>query len=349
MTRPTRTATVNTTQSAKRHVEHGQPLPVLAAVSYLNMLPFFFDAEQVQLFASPQELNRSNANKGAFCSSLIAGIRTKKNLVTTRFGVFSSRAVMTVFVEPELKNDAHANFWFQLEALWQHNNPAPLVTLAQSEPQGSLVLRSAGESAQSVWMFETLAALAGFRVILLKPDDAPLFNERGKPLPEAHLFIGDKALLRRRQLPDMYRLDIGELWANHTQTKPWFAGWFSTEKCAEHEAQEIEDFLNHQLNKWNELSEFSRWCKCLSLLEQQFPERTSSWTTEEMYDLREELSEYFLTLDHSVAPEQGEALFKFYCDMERALTEWKTKNLTLSGIRVSSDSNAKCLAHSQST
>jgi len=349
MTKPNRTTTVNTTQSAKQQTDHSQQLPALAAVSYLNMLPFFFDAEHVQLFTSPQELNLSNSKEGTFCSSLIAGIRANKNLVTNRFGVFSSRAVMTVFVEPDLKTEAHANFWLQLESLWQHSNPAPLSTLSQSEPQGSLVLRSAGESAQSVWMFEALAALAGFRVILLQPDDAPLFNERGKPLPEARLFIGDKALLRRRELPEMYRLDIGELWASHTQTKPWFAGWFSTEKQAKQAAKEIENFLGDQLNKWSELSEFSRWCRCLSLLEQQFPERTSSWTAEEMYDLREELSEYFLTLDHSLKPEQGEALFKFYCDMEKALTEWKNRSLAQSEIKVSADLNEKHLAHSPST
>ena len=349
MTKPTRTPTVGKTQSAKQKGCQEERLPVISAVSYLNMLPFFFDAEHVQLFGSPQELNQSATKEGVFCSSLIAGIRSAKQLATARFGVFSSRAVMTVFVEPDLKNEAHANFWMQLESLWQHPNPSPLKTLSQTEPQGSVVLRSSGESAQSVWMFEVLSAFAGFKVILLNPDDAPILNERGKPLPEVQLFIGDKALLRRRELPEMYRLDIGELWATHTQTKPWFAGWFSSEQPTEKEAQWVERYLGDQLKKWGELSEFSRWCKCLALLEQQFPERTKLWTTEETYDLREELSEYFITLDHSVAADQGEALFEFYCSMEKTLTEWKCKTLVQHASRVSSDSSEHCSTHSQST
>jgi predicted solute-binding protein len=346
---PQRTPTVGTTQSAKLQDNQEQHLPAISAVNYLNMLPFFFDAEHVQLFASPQELNQRGSDEGVFCSSLIAGIRSKKTLVTSRFGVFSSRAVMTVFVEPDLKNEAHANFWMQVETLWQHPNPAALETLSQSEPQGSVVLRSAGESAQSVWMFEVLAALAGFKVIMLSPDDAPILNEKGKPLPEARLFIGDKALIRRRELPEMYRLDVGELWATHTQTKPWFAGWFSIDCHNKKSTQLVERFLDSQLKKWSELSEFSRWCKCLTMLEQQFPERTKLWTTEETYDLREELSEYFLTLDHSVAAEQGEALFKFYGEMEKALSEWKNKNLAQPTSTMSANVSEDCPTHSQST
>lgn len=350
MTKSNRTATVSSTQPSRQQSDQIQPAPALSAVSYLNMLPFFFDSAHVQLFSSPQELNQNSSNEGAFCSSLIAGIKSKKHLVTPQFGVFSSRAVMTVFIEPSLKNEAHTHFWMQLEALWGHSNPDPLYTLAHSEPQGSVVLRSSGESAQSVWIFEVLAALAGFKVILLKPNDEPVLNEKGKPLPEAQLFIGDKALLRRRKQPELYRLDLGEIWASHTQTKPWFAGWFSNQQTHANTTQKVEQYLSVQLKKWTELSEFSRWCKCFSLLEEQFPEETKNWSTEEIYDLRDELSEYFLTLDHSVTAEQGTALFSFYCDMERVLTEWKSKaDIHTSALKSNTLQNEVCPVHSQST
>lgn len=349
MTNPIRTATLESSRAARQQGCLSPHYPTLSAVNYLNMLPFFFDAAHVQLFSSPQELNQSGLNEGAFCSSLIAGIKAKNHLLTTRFGVFSSRAVMTVFVEPNLKHEGHLNFWMQLEELWHHSNTAPLTTLLQTESHGAVVLRSAGESAQSVWMFEALAALAGFKVILLKPHDAPVMNASGKPLPEVNLYIGDKALLRRRQFPELYRLDLGELWASHTKTKPWFAGWFSTGPQNESETQKVEHFLDAQLRKWDELSEFSRWCKCLELLEHQFPDLTSQWSTEEKFELREELSEYFMTLDHTVEPEQGKTLFEFYSKMDEALTQWKNRNQSQPKLSTSSLSSECHSAHSDKT
>lgn len=349
MTSPTTSLTPENKNKSKIRRALDSQQPSISAVNYLNMLPFFFDTPAVRLYNSPQELNQNLADNGAFCSSLIAGIKAKKKPITTRFGVFSSQAVMTVYVEPSLTNEAHIHFWMQLEELWRHPNPNPTTTLKQTEPQGTIVLRSAGESAQSVWIFEVLSALAGFKVIVQKPEDPPVLNARGKPLPEAQLFIGDKALLRRRQCSELYRLDLGELWARHTTRKPWFAGWFAGDQLSHDARESLEHFLSKQLEKWNELSEFSRWCKCFELLEQQFPSESTQWTQEQIYELREELGDYFLTLEHSLAADEGDDLFAFYCTLDESLAVWRDKEPNKTPLGAHALSETQVSAHSEST
>lgn len=295
--------------------------PKLAAVSYLNMLPFFAELPSCELLPSPQSLNAQANQYDAYCSSLIAGLKSGKQPLSTTFGVFSSGLAMSVFVEPTLHGENHNSFWAQLSELWAHQHPSPVAALAHTETHGTIILRTTGESAQSVWMFEVLCALAGFKVEVLKDDTPAKLNSRGKPFPEARLFIGDQALWQLKNAPHTLRMDLGEIWTRHTGRRAWFAAWFRGTNEHSLNSTELDQILLTQIQTWKNESEFARWCKCFKFLEQRNNYITAA-TAEELGELRETLADYFNCLEHNIAAHEGKELLEFYVALNATFEIW---------------------------
>lgn len=309
-------------QKPDQRVQNQESSPQLAAVAYLNMLPFFAGNSQFQLLSSPQSLNLNGSRFDAYCSSLIAGLQAGKTPLSSTLGVFSCGAVMSVFIEPVLHKESHEVFWQQLSKLWMHHHPSPIEALGNHEHHGTIVLRSSGESAQSIWMFEVLCALAGFNVEVLNEDAPGISPDPEKPLPEAKLFIGDKALLRRRNAPHALRLDLGELWTQHTGYKAWFAAWFAGQPQSANSVEKIETMLSKQVDEWSKASEFSRWCQCYSFLESNAKSLFNFGQTEDLQELRETLVDYFACLEHRIDAHEGQILLRFYLDVNNAFEAW---------------------------
>lgn len=293
------------------------------AVAYLNMLPFFTGQSQFELLPSPSALNSEAHRFDVYCSSFIAGLNHGKMPITSHYGVFSSGAVMSVFVEPLFHTENHQTFWAQLQELWSHRHPSPISGLNGSENHGKVILRTSGDSAQSVWMFEVLCALAGFQVVALKDDVKAPLNNAGKPYPEARLYIGDKALWRIKNSPNVTRLDLGEFWTRHTGRKAWFAAWFKGNKSSTCAKYKLENILNRQLNLWQSSSEFSRWCRCFAFLENQALPHPVLNNFSDTADVRELLVDYFANLEHRITDEEGSELLNFYVNLNCALEQWK--------------------------
>ncbi|MFZ9519448.1 MAG: MqnA/MqnD/SBP family protein [Silvanigrellaceae bacterium] len=295
----------------------------LAAVAYLNMLPFFANRQDVELFTSPRALNSSSQNCQAYCSSLIAGIAANKSPITSQFGVFSSGPVMSVFIEPVLHSESHTAFWKQLEELWAHRHPDPVAGLNHADAHGEIILLSSGASEQSLWMLNVLCALAGFKTISVRDDlnaQAPL-SANGKKNPEARLWIGDAAIERRLAEPLAYRIDVGQIWNSHTGHKAWFAAWFAGQSLQNSFSDELENELMQRLRDWHGKSEFSRWCSISSFLESQ--NRCllkASPNDEQNWELRDCLDEYFKLLEFVVGREEGAILTSFYRALHEAFT-----------------------------
>jgi predicted solute-binding protein len=296
--------------------------PRLAAVSYLNMMPFFRENKFYSLLPTPQLLNNAHASYDAYCSSLVAGLRAGKTPLSSRFGVFSTGPVMSVFIEPMLHNDAHTAFWKQMKDFWFFRHSDPIGSLAHTQSHGTIVLQTSGESAQSVWMFQILCALAGFKVELNSEVESLPVDPAGKLVPAARLFIGDSALHRRLAAPDSFRLDIGELWTQHTGHTAWFAAWFSGHENSELSGETLQVLLEEQLNVWSDLSEFSRWCSCFEFLERQQSPLLTSRNSDSIADVREMLNDYFSSLQHKISPEQEEGLLQFYLQIMTAFDLW---------------------------
>lgn len=309
-------------------VQNQEFSPQLAAVAYLNMLPFFAGNIDFQLLSSPQALNLDGSRFDAYCSSLIAGLKAGKIPLSSTLGIFSRGAVMSVFIEPALHKESHEVFWQQLSKLWMHHHPTPIAALNNHEHHGTIVLRSSGESAQSVWMFEVLCALAGFKVEVLTDDAPGISPDPEKPLPEAKLFIGDNALLQRRNAPQALRLDLGELWTQHTGYKAWFAAWFVGQPQSLFSVENIESVLFKQIDAWTNASEFSRWCQCYSFLETNAKSPLKFGQTEDLQELRETLVDYFACLEHRIDSKEGQILLSFYLDINNAFEAWSKKTPT---------------------
>ncbi|NBO38135.1 hypothetical protein EBU99_06095 [bacterium] len=296
----------------------------MAAVAYLNMLPFFAKNSAIELFSSPQILNTIATQFDAYCSSLIAGLNAEKKPLTSSFGVFSSGPVMSVFVEPVLHNDNHLKFWQQLSEFWSLRQPDPVHALRQADAHGTILLRTAGDSAQSVWMFQILCALAGFKVEISNDDVA---QNNAKPLPEACLWIGDAAIARRISEPSALRLDLGDIWNSHTGHRAWFAGWFagSSQTQVSHLALEetLTQMLQHSVESWKCASDFARWCASFAFLESQKSPLASASAQDDCHnDLREILTDYFNCLEHRISAEEGEQLLSFYSALKAEFVLW---------------------------
>lgn len=302
--------------------------PRLAAVSYLNMMPFFRENKFCSLLPSPQLLNNANASYDAYCSSLVAGLRTGKTLLSSCYGVFSSGPVMSVFIEPVLHNDSHAAFWRQMNEFWSFRHSDPIASLANTQSHGTIVLQTSGESAQSVRMFEILCALAGFKVTLSADLESFPVDSAGKLMPTGRLFIGDAALERRVLTPDSFRLDLGEVWTKHTGQIAWFAAWFSGNEKSELSGETLQVLLEEQLNVWSNLSEFARWCSCYEFLERQQSSLLTSRNSDSILDIRALLNDYFSCLQHKVSPELGVSLLQFYTQIFEAFELWSTAQST---------------------
>ena len=310
-----------------------QPLS-LGAVAYLNMLPFFADDPRVELYATPRLLNNSKSISNAYCSSLIAGLNAGKNPVSNRYGVFSSGPVQSVYIEPLIATDAHAEFWHRLEQLWAHRQPDPVAALSDSGAHGRVILRTCGASEQSVWMVRVLTALAGFRIeVMTDADPHPLAQAEKSP-PEARLWIGDPALERRSYCKDVYRIDIGEVWNSHTGYKAWFAGWFAGSAYEDANQIELTRLLMNKTEGWAQRSEFSRWCATFKFLESQKSILLNSQSLQstdvvnlsqedQSWDLRDMLSDYFSALEFSIPAEEGDRLLTFYKSINDAIQKWE--------------------------
>ncbi|MBM3380845.1 MAG: hypothetical protein FJY29_00170 [Betaproteobacteria bacterium] len=299
--------------------------PEIAAVAYLNMLPFFFEKSQFTLFVSPQALNAESAKFDAYCSSLIAGLDAGKTPLTLKHGVFSKGPVMSVFVEPVLHKESHLNFWNQLRELWIHRHPNPIAAFQLHECHGTVILRTAGESAQSVWMFRVLCAMAGFDVKVLGETEAFTSPNPEKPFPEARLYIGDAALFRLKNIPKALRLDLGEFWTSHTGHRAWFAGWFEGRSTSSAMQAALEKTLSLQVDSWNDCSEFARWCRCFAFLEAQKLSSAQAVYNEDFQELRELLSDYFSCIEHKINAEEGRELLSFYLQIKNAFAAWQQK------------------------
>ena len=314
--------------SPNTNFETARPsIPELAAVAYLNMLPFFFEKNHFTLFASPQALNAEHSKFDAYCSSLIAGLEAGKTPITLKHGVFARGAVMSVFIEPVLHKESHLNFWKQLNELWIHRHTDPVAALRQGDCHGTILLRSAGESAQSVWMFKVLCAMAGFEVKVLGEAESFTAPDPEKPLPEARLYIGDAALFRLKNAPHNFRLDLGELWNHHTGQIAWFAGWFEGRSASPEVRSALEKTLSFQIDAWKESSEFARWCRCFAFLESQKQSSgaTPALQSEDFQELRELLSDYFHVIEHKIDSAEGGKLLSFYQDMQNAFAAWQQR------------------------
>jgi predicted solute-binding protein len=308
--------------------------PSLAAVAYLNMLPFFTDDGSVELFTTPRSLNCSIPPAQAYCSSLVAGLNAGKKPVSNQLGVFCSGSVQSVFIEPFVALETHAEFWHRLEHLWAHRQPDALAALSESEAHGKIILRTCGASEQSLWMVKVLSALAGFTVEVMIDTDAAVKVYAEKAPPEARLWIGDPALERRRRFPDAYRIDVSQVWNSHTGHRAWFAGWFAGSACGQADHSELTQILMNKTEAWKARSDFSRWCAAYKFLEardsvllnalsEKNQEQVSISQDDQHWELRDMLADYFSALDFTICPEEGERLLNFYSNINTALLSWE--------------------------
>ncbi|MEN9824466.1 MAG: hypothetical protein RI953_211 [Pseudomonadota bacterium] len=344
MTTPAQTAVDHGTGVSS--VSNSTPMK-LAAVAYLNMLPFFADAQDVELFPTPRALNSSDQNCVAYCSSLVAGLSANKTPVTHQYGVFSSGPVLSVFLEPIIHTESHATFWKQLEELWAHRHPDPVAGLNQADAHGEIILRSSGASEQSVWMSNVLCALAGFKTISVH-DDAPSalpLNANGKKNPEARLWIGDAALERRLAEPSTYRIDLGQIWNSHTGHKAWFAGWFAGHAHEKIQLNDFENEIQRRIDSWQNKSEFSRWCSVHAFLESQNRCLLKAAPNDEQnWELRDCLDEYFKVLEFVISKEEGTYLHSFYVSLKEAFSRCEIRWAAESSQWSTLDSPAQFLA-----
>jgi hypothetical protein len=309
----------------------------LAAVAYLNMLPFFVDDDLFELHASPRALNQSSLKCAAYCSSLVAGLAAGRRPLSNRIGVFSSGAVHSVFLEPMIYSEAHALFWQQMEKLWSCRHPDAVAGLKSSACQGHIVLRSAGASEQSEWMVKVLCALAGFKVdVDYDPQPFPMHpSQPSLPLdllqtpstpitrpPEVRLWIGDAALERRLVSPNVYRIDVGHVWTNHTGMRAWFAGWFAGLSDSQIAEGELTDLMMKRIEQWNGRSDFSRWCAVHSFLNARESGLLSRAVQDEQHwELRDAVGEYFTHLEHVIDDVEGQRLSDFYFNVHAAFQD----------------------------
>lgn len=351
MTQPLRTSDAMQHALQAQHTTQTSHTPhtlELAAVAYLNMLPFFAEDPHIHLLGSPRELNSQQPTCQAYCSSLIAGLASHKRPLSNQIGVFSAGAVQSVFIEPVLHSKKHSHFWRQLEEFWAHRHPDPVAGLHTPETHGNIILRSNGSSEQSIWMVKVLSTLAGF-TLDVQEDLATSAsaatttgnsNPEAKPLPEARLWIGDPALQRRLAAPDTYRIDVGHIWNTHMGHKAWFAGWFAGARTDSelNSTDMIFSTLKNRIHNWQSRSEFSRWCAIHDFLEKQNSpllrlESAGSASTFGMLttddhsrELREVMHEYFAGLTFVVDAKEGEMLLNFYLALQAALASTDNRN-----------------------
>lgn len=224
----------------------------LGAVSYLNMLPYFFDDPGVTTLPSPRELNVL-AKEDAFdaaCLSAIAGLRAGFSPISPFFGIGSRGPVASVYLEPIFAQqdinksnytDGVTEFWID----FVNGNKNRLHELDLKSPPPRVVrlvhLLTVGASEHSEWLIRVLLAAQGFATEVHRvPESWHALSPRQLAAhvqmaelqgPCAMLVIGDPALQRAAMYRDVGtpRLDLGALWEDFSAGLPClFAIWYQT-------------------------------------------------------------------------------------------------------------------------
>jgi predicted solute-binding protein len=258
---------------------------MMGVVSYLNMLPFFYDDSGTCLVAkSPAELNGLlvSGKVAAGCVSNIAGLRHGLRLILPAMGVACRGPVKSVYLEPLIVDSADIEFWDRFERRNGSKNNDLIAVIerkqSRSDISGQKVeIMTSGASEQSLWLTQTLLALQGFEssVSLIEGADSKLQAELlklkipDKSCPRVLLSIGDPALARLQNFQNFFRMDVSQLWFERTGLPCVFAAWY--ESKAEIGAAQTTAFETQKRRKavlsWGEFEKDAKKARIQSFLE----------------------------------------------------------------------------------
>lgn len=257
----------------------------LAAVAYLNMLPFFADNDRIVLYQRPTDLNHDlqAGHIGAGCSSVLAGLEAGLEPLMPLKGVAAENLVESVFIEAFLGNDDDNTRWAQFRIANEDRltglGTAPLDTGSDEKAwTREVTLYSTGASAQSHWIVKSLFEAQGLKVTTVQleleleqssPDDLSRFWKSQQRSGLACLLsIGDPALERRLRYPcsaKLIRYDVAELWREATGTPCIFALWFRSPSL-NHEHRVAGQQICDALERWRNRPDHSKVKTGLSFL-----------------------------------------------------------------------------------
>src|SRR5690349_8109568 len=145
--------------------------PRLGAVAYLNMLPFFAYAPDIELVPHPRALNTLAMKRqlDAACMSAIAGLSQGFQPIEPFTGVGAEYKVGSAFLEPIVRTQSDRLFWGEVH----RRNINGLAEFGRLDVIASVstpkfYLLTSGASEQSEWLFCALLAAQGLQAVVLR-------------------------------------------------------------------------------------------------------------------------------------------------------------------------------------
>ncbi len=250
----------------------------LGAVSYLNMLPFFYDDPEIWRADSPSILNNAvrSGKIDVACMSAVAGLRLGWTPLIPSLGVGARSEVKSVYLEPLMRNSSDEEFWNQ----FVHQNSNGLLNCPDLAPFGKgtagtnadrfrqVNILTSGASEQSEWLSQKILGTQALETQIFKIDESLNLAQQGElqqylesslisniafraECPTALLVIGDPAL-ERALLIDALRLDLATLWNDYSGLPCIFAIWFARPGS---ETRNVSDRLKNNIRRWKSLKD----------------------------------------------------------------------------------------------
>lgn len=277
----------------------------VGAVRYLNMLPYFFDSTDVEIFDSPALLNEAMRNDkvDAACMSAIAGIKSGFKPLEPMMGVASNENVGSVFLEPLLETPEQHLFWKQFLAL----NSNCEIEAEELVPKTHVAIFSSGASEQSLWLARLLLHWQGHKTTVhlidknLSKDidaiDVANLLESTEATQALFLCIGDVALYRvfeQKFVHPNCRWDVAQLWKHARGVPCVFATWFVRNSISALQQKQLAMQLMNSLERWHMQGAVQQLAHAEAFLRQKNDPLVESLRTTSVVDA---MAHYFRELD----------------------------------------------------
>lgn len=246
--------------------------PSVAAVGYLNMLPYFFDRSDIRLFSTPAQLNDAIrcGEVDAACTSAIASLQTDFLPIFPMLGVGSQREVGSVFLEPFFFDDEHQMFW---KDFWSRPRLKKSI---------DLTIVTSGASEQSLWLAQLFFSWKGYQTSIYKVQQSEAFSLTSTNFTDlrksfssdyaVYLSIGDVALIRyfKNIFVNTKRLrwDVATLWRSFQNLPCAFAFWTAKPTLDEQVRKKIYSESCASIERWQNLAPTERYHFVLNFLRQ---------------------------------------------------------------------------------
>lgn len=277
----------------------------VGAVRYLNMLPYFFDSHDVEIFDSPALLNEAMRHEqvDAACMSAIAGIKSGFTPLEPMMGVASNENVGSVFLEPLLETPDQHLFWTKFLTL----NSKGEIKVDNVESRTHVAIFSSGASEQSLWLARLLLHWQGHKTTVhlvdkklskdIEASDVVNFLKNTAATQALFLSIGDIALYRVFEQKFVHpgcRWDVAQLWKHARGVPCVFATLFVRSGIAAWQQRQLATQLMNSLDRWHTQGAAQQLAHAEAFLRQKNDPLVESLQTQSVTNA---MAQYFRELD----------------------------------------------------